>query len=90
MDQPAPEQRQPRRIGVREFRGNITDFLRQVRQGSSFLITSHNEVVAEIHPPSQPRQVRRQPGALRGRIWMAPDFDTWPEGILDALEGKED
>lgn len=80
----------PRRIGVREFRGNMTGFLNQVRQGSSFLITSHDEVVAELHPPSRPERARRLPGALRGQIWMAPDFDTWPDDILDAMEGKEE
>lgn len=32
----------------------------------------------------------RQPGALRGKIGMADDFDTWPDGFLDAMEGKED
>ncbi len=78
----------PRRVGVREFRGNMTGFLRQARQGASFLITSHDEVVAELHPPSPPKRARRLPGTLRGQIWMAPDFDTWPDDILDAMEGK--
>lgn len=27
----------------------------------------------------------RQPGALRGKIHMADDFDEWPEGFLDAM-----
>src|SRR3546814_11831404 len=52
----------PVRLGVREFRGNMTGFLRRARRGSSFLITSHGEVLAEIHPPSKsvrPRQIGR-------------------------------
>lgn len=80
----------PLRVGVREFRGNMTGFLRQARQGASFLITSHDEVVAELHPPSMATRPRRQPGALRGKISMAPDFDTLPSDILAAMEGKED
>ncbi|HKM61316.1 MAG TPA: prevent-host-death protein [Acidisphaera sp.] len=80
----------PRRVGVREFRGNLTGYLQQVRQGASFLITSHDEVVAEIRPPATAQPIARQPGALRGKIWMAPDFDEWPEDILDAMEGKEE
>jgi antitoxin (DNA-binding transcriptional repressor) of toxin-antitoxin stability system len=79
----------PRRVGVREFRTNMTGFLRQARHGSSFLITSHDEVLAEIHPPSKAVRPRRQPGALRGRIRMSPDFDTLPPDVLAAMEGGE-
>lgn len=30
----------------------------------------------------------RQPGALRG-MWIADDFDEWPDWMLDAFEGKD-
>ncbi|MEQ1510796.1 MAG: hypothetical protein ABL909_10415 [Sphingopyxis sp.] len=30
----------------------------------------------------------RQPGALRGKIAMADDFDTWPDGFIDAIYGE--
>ncbi|WP_306309162.1 type II toxin-antitoxin system prevent-host-death family antitoxin, partial [Komagataeibacter swingsii] len=33
----------PQKIGVREFRGNLTAYLRQVRQGSTILVTSHDQ-----------------------------------------------
>jgi antitoxin (DNA-binding transcriptional repressor) of toxin-antitoxin stability system len=78
----------PARVGVREFRENMTRFLRQARQGTSFLITSHDEVVAEIRPPPQAQRSPRQPGALRGKIRMAADFDTLPADVLAAMEGE--
>lgn len=28
----------------------------------------------------------RQPGALRGKIQMADDWDEWPEGFLESFE----
>lgn len=79
--------RPPQKVGVREFRGNFSGFMRQVRHGASFAVTSRDEVVAIIHPPQPPAPPRRQPGTLRGRIEMAPDFDTMPPGMLDAMEG---
>jgi antitoxin (DNA-binding transcriptional repressor) of toxin-antitoxin stability system len=81
---------EPKRIGVREFRGNLTGFLRQVRQGHSFLVTSHDQVLAEVRPPPLAVRAPRRPGALRGRIHLAPDFDVLPDDILDAMEGKSD
>ncbi|MCP1549005.1 MULTISPECIES: type II toxin-antitoxin system Phd/YefM family antitoxin [Methylorubrum] len=81
----APE---PQRLGVREFRGNMAGFLRQVREGRSFLIMSRNEIVAELRPPAAPIRPGRQPGTLRGQIRMAPDFDTLPPDLLAAMEGE--
>ena len=88
----------PIRVGIREFRGNLTGLLQQVQDGASFLIVSHGQVVAELRPPppvGEPRpplavaRRHRQPGSLRGRIWMAPDFDTFPPDVLDAMEGSD-
>jgi antitoxin (DNA-binding transcriptional repressor) of toxin-antitoxin stability system len=61
--------------------------MRQVRRGASFIVTSRDEVVALIQPPHPPARPPRQPGRLRGRIEMAPDFDTLPADILAAMEG---
>jgi antitoxin (DNA-binding transcriptional repressor) of toxin-antitoxin stability system len=79
----------PRQVGVREFRGNMTGFLRQAGHGASFLITLHGKVIAEIRPPATPERSRRQPGGLRGKIKIGPDFDTLPADILAAIEGHE-
>ncbi|WP_196756842.1 type II toxin-antitoxin system Phd/YefM family antitoxin [Gluconobacter oxydans] len=76
----------PQKIGVREFRGNLTAYLRQVRQGSTILVTSHDQVVAELRPPTPSYRPRRQPGALRGRIRMSDDFDQTPSDILESME----
>ncbi len=64
----------PQKIGVREFRGNLTAYLRQVRQGGKILVTSHDLVVAELRPSAPSYRSRRKPGALRGRIRMSERF----------------
>ena len=75
-----------KRVGVREFRTHLTEYLRQAQQGTPILITSHDQVIAEVRPPPAQAQPKRRPGALRGKIWMAPDFDALPEDILAAME----
>ena len=75
-----------RRVGVRELRDNLTGYLRQARQGTSILVMSHDEIVAEIIPPSRADARRRQAGALKGKIKLTPDFDTWPDDILATFE----
>jgi antitoxin (DNA-binding transcriptional repressor) of toxin-antitoxin stability system len=88
MSEHEPDRLQePQRIGLREFRGKLSDYLRQAHEGASFLITSHDVVVAEIRPPAPLARPRRQPGGMEGKIWMAPDFDTLPAEVLAAMEG---
>ena len=50
------------------------------------LITSHDTVIAGLHPPSLALRFARQPGALRGQIRMADDFDILPAVVLAAME----
>ena len=42
-----------------------------------------------VRSPSKVEQSRRKPGILRGKIWMAPDFDTLPPDVLAAMEDEE-
>ncbi|MBY5866525.1 antitoxin of toxin-antitoxin stability system [Rhizobium leguminosarum] len=75
----------PRRVGVREFRGNLTSFLKQVQDGQRFVLTSHHKAIAEIGPPSVDVAVHK-PGALRSKIKVSDDFDNLPAVVLKALE----
>ena len=79
-----------KRVGVREFRGDFAGYMRQVRHGASFIVTSRDQAVAFVQPPPPSPPSRRQPGTLRGKIRMAPDFDTLPADILDAMESGEE
>ena len=73
-------------VGIRELRANLSGLLRKVRQGATITVVSRNEVVAEVRPPAKPALERRRPGALKGTIWMARDFDELPPEVLDAME----
>ena len=85
-----PQKDKQVRVGVRELRANLSGLLRQARQGTSILVMSRNEVIAEIKPPSGVERPRRVPGMLKGKIRMAEDFDLLPDDILSAMERNED
>ncbi len=74
------------RVGVRDLRSNLTRYLKAAERGDRVLVTSRDIVIAEIHAPSPSYLQPRQPGAMRGQIKIADDFDTWPEDCLDAFE----
>lgn len=75
------------RVGVRDLRGNLADYLSRAREGATFLVMSRGEVLAQIGPPPSSERPKRRPGALRGKISMAQDFDATPESLLDIVEG---
>jgi antitoxin (DNA-binding transcriptional repressor) of toxin-antitoxin stability system len=74
------------RVGIRELRGNLSRYLKEAAEGTSVLVTSRDVVIAELKAPPAHVLPPRRPGALKGQIHMADDFDTWPEDILDAME----
>ena len=80
----------PTRVGIRELRNNLSGLLRQARRGTTFLVMSRNEVVAQIQPPPLGDRPPRVPGRLNGQIRMADDFDELPDDILAAIEGEAD
>ncbi len=75
-------------VGIRAFREQLSGYLRQARDGETFLVTSNGEVLAEIRPPPVDVRPSRCPGALRGQIVLAPDFDTLPADVVAAMEGE--
>lgn len=76
-------------VGVRELRSNLSGFLRKARLGASFLVMSHDEVVAELKPPSTASRPRRRPGALRGRLKIKAGFEETSDDLIAAMEGEE-
>lgn len=91
-----------RRVEMADFRDDVAGYLRQVREGASFMITADGTVVAELRPAAEPEAhakpepiaatlepVSESPrclvGSMRGQIWMADDWDTWPEGFIEEM-----
>lgn len=74
-------------VSVRELRANLSVLLREARNGTTFHVISQGQLIAEIRPPSAALVTTRRPGALKGKICMADDFDLLPAEVLDAMEG---
>ena len=67
-------------IGVRDAKARLSELLERVEAGEVLTLTRHGKPVARLVPVAE-----RRPGLLKGRIGMAPDFDTTPEWLVDAF-----
>jgi prevent-host-death family protein len=75
-------------ISVREARSRFAELLERARRGETISITRRGEEIASLGPPRQ--RAERQPGRMRGRIWMAPDFDEPLAEIAEAAAADLD
>ena len=61
---------------------------RAVAAGEEIVIAKAGKPVARLLP-FEPRREPRQPGLIKGKIWIADDFDDpLPEEIMAAFRGE--
>jgi prevent-host-death family protein len=75
-------------INIYEAKTHLSKLLERVEQGEEIVIARAGRPVAKLVPVTKSKEPRK-PGAWRGRIWMAPDFEELPEEVLRAFEGED-
>ena len=75
-------------VNTYEAKTHLSRLLERVERGEEIIIARAGRPVARLVPIANQRKPR-VPGAWKGRIWMAPDFDELPEDILAAFEGDD-
>jgi len=71
-------------VNISEAKAQLSRLVNDVRQGRSVLIGKAGRPVAKL-VPYDGVEAERRPGALKGRIRIAEDFDELPEDIAAAL-----
>ena len=71
-------------IGVSDARARFAELLDRARLGETISITRRGEEIARLVPGRAAKG--RQPGRMKGRIWMAPDFDATPIEVQESIE----
>ena len=71
-----------RQVNMHEAKTQLSRLIEAVEAGDEVIIARAGRPVARL-TRIETSQIPRTPGALRGQIWIAPDFDELPEGFLD-------
>jgi prevent-host-death family protein len=72
-------------LNLYEAKTQLSKLVDRAAAGEEIVIAKAGKPMARLVPLPQPRKLR-QPGFLKGKIWMADDFDEWPEDILASFE----
>jgi prevent-host-death family protein len=76
-----------RTINVCEAKTHLSRLLDAVATGEEIVITRAGKPLAKLIPYQEAEQLRA-PGYWRGRVRIAPDFDTLPESLASAFRGE--
>lgn len=76
-------------VNVHEAKTQLSKLLEQVERGEEVVIARRGKPVARLVPHRPEPRRPREPGSLKGRLVVGPEFDEpLPQEILDAFEGR--
>ena len=76
-------------FNIYEAKTHLSKLVARAAAGESIIIAKAGRPVARLMPLEAPP--RRVSGRLKGRIWIAPDFDApLPADIQRYFEGEDD
>ena len=69
---------------ISEAKAQLSRLIERVQAGEEVVIGKAGKPVAVLSP-YLPQVKERRPGALRGKIWVAPDFDELPPELAESF-----
>jgi prevent-host-death family protein len=73
------------KLNMYEAKTRLSQLVDQVAAGEEVVIARNGRPVARL-VPAETRPATREPGSLRGKIWLAPDFDQTDPELVDVME----
>jgi prevent-host-death family protein len=67
-------------VNVHVAKTQLSRLLARVEQGEEIVIARDGKPVAKL-VPHRPERQPREPGWMKGKIWIADDFDDYDEQI---------
>ena len=73
---------------ISQAKAELSALIEEVQKGEEVILAKAGKPVAKLIPYSGPARPRT-PGAMKGEIWIAPDFDILPDDIAEAFGMRE-
>lgn len=82
-DSRAPFQGAGVQVNIHQAKTQLSKLIEQALAGQEVVIARNGKPVVKLVPVETPDLPPRKPGSLKGKIWVAPDFDETPEDLID-------
>ncbi len=73
---------------ISQAKAELSALIAEVQKGNEVILAKAGQPVAKLvayRGPTRPRT----PGSMKGKIWIAPDFDVLPEDIAESFGMRE-
>jgi prevent-host-death family protein len=71
-------------VNIHQAKTHLSKLLEEVAMGEEVVIARAGKPIAKLVPMTTKPQAKRRPGALKGKIWIAEDFDEMtPEELAE-------
>lgn len=74
-------------VNIHEAKTHLSRLVERAAAGEEIVIGKAGRPMARLVAFTE-RKKPRKPGALKGRLQVADDFDATPEWLLDSFEGR--
>ena len=75
-----------KQVNIHEAKTRLSQLVADVENGEVVVIARAGKPVVRIIKEEPQRQVFREPGAMKGEFWFAPDYDKADQEILEMFE----
>jgi antitoxin (DNA-binding transcriptional repressor) of toxin-antitoxin stability system len=76
-------------VNIHHAKTHLSRLLEQVEAGEEVIIARAGKPVAVLSRYTPPARRIGPPGALKGEVWMADDFDAPMDELFDALRDDD-
>jgi len=76
-------------VNMHEAKTHLSKLVKEAAAGEEIVIANAGNPVAKLVAYKRPGN-RRKPGAWKGKVWIAPDFDELPPDIAEAFGMTDD
>lgn len=74
-------------VNTHEAKTHLSKLIERAAAGEEIIIGKAGKPMAKLVAYKEERSPRR-PGALKGKVRLAPDFDATPDEVVDAFEAS--
>jgi prevent-host-death family protein len=74
-------------VNMHQAKSSLSRLVERALAGDDVVIARNGEPLVRLVPIARNREPR-VPGRMKGKIWIAPDFDTMSEEELKDWEGR--
>lgn len=72
---------------MHEAKSNLSKLVSKALKGEKVVIAKSGKPLVELRPIEEKIR-KRQGNQWKGKVWIAPDFDVWPEEVQKSFDGE--